>query len=253
MDMTIADINLISMGWSIVALIVFFSLFFITAPYGRHFKEGWGPELPNKMGWIFMEAPSLFLMIYLVFTGVNADNAFALFLCFFWTFHYLNRTFVFPFRIKTKGKKMPITIVLSAVFFNAINAGLNGYWIGHLAIFENVQLSQWNILLGTGLFVFGFVLNNYSDTILIRLRKEGERDYKIPYGWPFSLISCPNFLGEILEWMGFALMAWSMPALSFFLWTFANLTPRALSHHSWYRKTFSNYPSSRKAIFPFLL
>jgi hypothetical protein len=253
MDMTIIEINSISLIWSIVALVVFFFLLYVTAPYGRHFKKGWGPELPNRVGWIIMEAPSLLLMLFLVLTGSNNNNYFALILCLFWTVHYGNRTFVFPFRIHTKGKKMPLTIVLSAVFFNGINAGLNGYWIGNLASFEDGHVFGWNVLLGVGLFLFGFLLNNYCDTILIKLRKEGEKGYKIPFGGPFSLVSCPNFLGELLEWLGFALMAWSLPALSFFLWTFANLIPRSLSHHKWYRKQFPNYPQSRKAIFPYLI
>jgi hypothetical protein len=33
----------------------------------------------------------------------------------------------------------------------------------------------------------------------------------------------------------------------------ANLLPRALAHHRWYKQRFPEYPSERKAIFPFLL
>ncbi len=33
----------------------------------------------------------------------------------------------------------------------------------------------------------------------------------------------------------------------------ANLIPRALDHHKWYRKEFSDYPANRKAVFPFLV
>ncbi|MBK6611366.1 MAG: hypothetical protein IPG29_10875 [Sphingobacteriales bacterium] len=45
-----------------------------------------------------------------------------------------------------------------------------------------------------------------------------------------------------LEFAGFGL----------FVWTFANLVPRAVAHHQWYHKQFANYPPYRKAIFPFL-
>ena len=57
----------------------------------------------------------------------------------------------------------------------------------------------------------------------------------------------------MLEWLGFAIMTFSLPAFIFFLWTVANLFPRAIATHKWYEKTFDNYPSKRKAIIPFII
>jgi hypothetical protein len=34
------------------------------------------------------------------------------------------------------------------------------------------------------------------------------------------------------------------------VWTFANLVPRARSHHAWYQKQFPTYPKERKALLP---
>jgi 3-oxo-5-alpha-steroid 4-dehydrogenase 1 len=34
------------------------------------------------------------------------------------------------------------------------------------------------------------------------------------------------------------------------VWTFANLAPRAWSHHKWYHEKFSDYPLDRKALIP---
>ena len=48
-------------------------------------------------------------------------------------------------------------------------------------------------------------------------------------------------------------MCWNLPALSFAVWTFANLVPRAVSHHKWYRRTFPDYPPARRAVIPALL
>ena len=45
----------------------------------------------------------------------------------------------------------------------------------------------------------------------------------------------------------------AVPALSFAVWTAANLIPRAVSHHAWYRRTFPDYPSDRRAVIPALL
>ena len=69
----------------------------------------------------------------------------------------------------------------------------------------------------------------------------------------FRYVSCPNHFGEIVEWAGFAVMCWNLPALSFAVWTAGNLIPRALSHHRWYRERFPDYPPERKAVIPFVL
>jgi len=99
----------------------------------------------------------------------------------------------------------------------------------------------------------GVFINWWSDQALLNLRRGGKKGYFIPNGGLFRWVSCPNFLGEILEWTGFAIMTWSPAALVFALWSFFNLVPRAMDHHKWYRSTFTDYPSRRKAIIPFLV
>ena len=36
-------------------------------------------------------------------------------------------------------------------------------------------------------------------------------------------ISAPNYFGEIVEWIGWAILTWSISGLVFALWTIANL------------------------------
>lgn len=57
----------------------------------------------------------------------------------------------------------------------------------------------------------------------------------------------------IVEWTGFAVLTWSPAAAAFAFWTAANLVPRALANLRWYRRTFPDYPRSRRALVPFLL
>ena len=64
----------------------------------------------------------------------------------------------------------------------------------------------------------------------------------MPTGGLFRYVSCPNYLGEIVEWTGFALVMGALPGFAFLAWTLANLVPRALEHHRWYRATFPDYP-----------
>lgn len=246
--MTLETLNLICIIWSAIAVATFILLQYVTAPYGRHTTKGWGLEISNRIGWILMELPSFLIILYFYIS--SNQSTYASLLSLLWLFHYLNRTFIFPFRIRTKGKKMPLTIVFSAIFFNFFNAGLNGYYLANFDTYTTENFSQWNFILGIILFVVGFIINQISDNILIHLRKPGETGYKIPTGFLFKYISCPNLFGELIQWMGFAFIAWNFPATTFLIWTAANLLPRALKHHNWYLTNFKEYPKNRKAVFP---
>jgi 3-oxo-5-alpha-steroid 4-dehydrogenase 1 len=241
-------------SWIALALILFPVLLKITAPYGRHSKNNWGPMIDNRLGWFLMESPALFVFLYFLLRWGNFTNGLILIAFILWVAHYFHRAIVFPLRINTEGKKMPVVIMLFAVFFNFINGYFNGYWLGKIAQDHQFDIVDYaRIAIGILLFIGGFLMNQYHDGILIKLRKNSKTGYKIPYGGLFRYISCPNFFGEIIEWGGFALIVWSLPACSFVIWTFVNLVPRAIDHHKWYKQQFADYPADRKAIIPFLL
>lgn len=251
--MTASTLQLVTFLWILIALIVFVALQYVTAPFGRHTSEKWGNSINNKLGWMLMELPSLLIMLYFLLWGSRSWASWVWILFGCWIVHYAHRSLIYPLRIKRTPKKMPLVITLSAVGFNLVNAGLNGYYLAEIATLEQYNsswLSSPTTLLGALLFVVGMWINWQSDNTLIHLRQPGETDYKIPRGFLFEYVSSPNLLGEIVEWAGFALMAWNLPALSFLIWTLANLVPRAKSHHEWYLQHFENYPAKRKIVFP---
>ncbi|MCX6224924.1 MAG: DUF1295 domain-containing protein, partial [Bacteroidia bacterium] len=204
-------------------------------------------------GWVLMEAPGMILLLYFVFISVSRQNAMSWTLISLYLFHYLNRTFVFPMRLRTRAKKMPLLIIVLAIFFNLVNGSLIGYFFANYAQYTVDELIGARFIIGAVLFAWGLYINWDYDNRLIHLRRPGETGYKIPEGGLFSFVSCPNHLGEIIEWTGFAIMCWNLAAVSFLAWTVANLIPRALSHHKWYKEHFGNYPAWRKAIFPYVL
>jgi len=242
-------------GWLAIAIIVHVTMFYITAPFGRHTSDKWGRTINNKTGWVIMELPSLAIMVYFLVTGDFSNNVYAWILFALWILHYFNRTFIYPARIKATPKKMPVFIVVNAILFNFMNAGLNGYYLAHLTPefkYDIGWVSSSQFILGLVLFFTGMLINWKADTILINLRKPGETGYKIPNSFLFKYVSSPNLFGEIIEWTGFAIMAWNLPAFTFMVWTLANLVPRAKNHHDWYHRNFADYPKERKAVFPFL-
>jgi 3-oxo-5-alpha-steroid 4-dehydrogenase 1 len=243
--------NTLLIVWIALSLVIFIMLFFITAPYGRHIKSGWGPSLNSKLGWVLMEAWSpLIIALCFLLGSVPITIASVCFLLL-WEAHYIHRAFIYPFSLTSARSNMPLSVVLSGIFFNFINASLNGYYVFTLSGgYSDRWLTDPRFIMGVLLFIAGFIINRQSDYILGHLRKPGDKEYKIPYGGLYNWIACPNYFGEILIWSGWALATWSLAGLSFALWTIANLAPRARSHQDWYHKTFPNYPANRKTLLP---
>ena len=240
--------------WIAFAILLFPLLLRVTAPYGRHTSRKWGPMIPNRVGWVIMELPSLIVFVVFFVTGPNSINAPMLVFFLLYTIHYTNRSIIFPFRTHTSRKLMPLMIALFAIFFNLVNGFLNGFYFGSVSGgYPPGWFYDIRFILGGILFLTGMAINIRSDNTLLSLRKSSSNGYDIPTGGMFRFVSCPNFFGEIIEWSGFAVMTWSPAALAFAVWTAVNLVPRALDHHRWYRNRFENYPGDRKALIPFIL
>jgi 3-oxo-5-alpha-steroid 4-dehydrogenase 1 len=237
------------MIWILFGIILFPIQFYISAPYGRHTKQSFGPLISNKLGWIIMESWALLTFVLVYYKYFNT-NFYSLFFGIIYALHYVNRGIIYPLKTKTNGKKIPLLVSIFAMTFNSVNAGLNAYFLGKICTYPNNYFLHWNFILGLFLFILGFYINYKSDNILIELRAPGETGYKIPNGFLFKYISCPNHFGEIVEWLGYFLMTNNLASLSFIIWTIANLLPRAVHHHKWYIENFKAYPKDRKIIFP---
>ena len=241
--------------WLVICVYVaaaasFVALLFVTAPYGRHLRPGWGPAVASRTGWVLMESPSVIVFAAVYAMGDLRAEPIPLVLLATWMMHYVRRTFVYPFRLRSAGRPMPLSIVAMGFAFNLVNASLNARWISHLGPYAGGAGGGPWLWIGIAIFVGGWMLNGSSDRRLIRLRGPEEAGYRIPYGGGFRFVTCPNYLGEIIEWIGWALATWSLAGVAFAAWTVANLLPRAVSHHRWYYEEFEDYPAERKALIP---
>ena len=235
-----------------LAILVFILLFFISAPYGKFLRKGWGPVIKSKWAWMIMEFPSPALMLMFFITSDKKNFAMLFFLSL-WLLHYLYRTFIYPFRQSGKEKDYPLVVASMAFVFNCLNGFVNGYGIFHLYNYNISYLISWQFILGSALFITGFIINKISDEKLRKLRKDSPEEYVVPRGWLFDYITCPHYFGEILEWAGWAIVTWALPGLAFFIFTFANLFPRAIDTNKWYKSHFRDFPGKRKAVIPFLI
>ena len=268
-------LRLISSLFIALGALTFAALQFLVAPYGRYSSDpaaaAYGFKMDSRVAWVLQECPCVFWVWRSVgeaggWAALAAPNRALLGL---FLLHYVNRTFVFPFRMRS-GKPTPVGVCALAFLF----CSLNGYLQCRALCAPQFQLHGGpggpdgggssssdgaehmrtpHFVAGVALFLGGLAVNWHSDHILMGLRQPGETGYKIPRGGAFELVSGANFFGEIVEWTGFAVAAWSLPALAFAVFTFCNIGPRAAQHHKWYQRKFGEaYPKHRCAVIPFL-
>ena len=243
----IAVYRWLSLAFVSLGALIFVYLFTRAAPYGRHSKGTEGPTLSPRTGWILMEAPSALLVP--VYFLLHPPSMLGWSLLVLWELHYAYRAFVFPFQMRASERPMPVLVVASGFGFNLVNS----YLIGRGFTLEAPTRELPRLVLGGAIFVVGMAINRQSDRILFNLRAPGETGYKIPTGGLYRYISCPNYFGEIIEWIGFAIAMPTYGAATFAFWTIANLAPRAHAHHKWYRGKFGDdYPKERRALVPYL-
>ncbi|RMF19596.1 MAG: DUF1295 domain-containing protein [Candidatus Dadabacteria bacterium] len=236
--------------------VTFPALFFITLGYGRHDQGKSMLYVPSLPGWILMEAPS-WIVFPLTFFLLGRHNREAVPLCFLaiWQLHYFYRGIIFPLRMRNRNKRKPVGAVIAGFLFTGVNGFVQAYAITNLS--PHLWTPDWfadpRFIVGILLMLIGVSINIHSDSVLRNLRAPGETGYKIPHGGLYRWISAPNYFGEMIEWLGLAIAVWNVAGLSFFLFTVANLFPRALAHHRWYKERFPDYPPGRKAIIPGLI
>lgn len=240
----------------LLAIVVFAALHRITAGYGMTYSSGWGPAVNNRLGWVLMECPSFAAMLAFWLMSDRAAMLAPAVMASLFELHYFRRAFIFPLLIRGNSR-MPLAIILMGVIFNLINSYLIGGWIFHVspaAMYAPEWLLTPQFIIGTIIFFAGMAINIRSDRIVRHLRKPGDTRHYIPRGGMFRYVTSANYLGELTEWAGYAVLTWSLGGLTFAVWTFANLAPRSRSLHARYLNEFGDEYSAlkRKYLIPFI-
>ena len=178
----------------------------------------------KKAGWLLMECPVFFVVLYEYFKAwgdptlapiVQQAPYWIFFLIF--EFHYFQRSFIFPFLLKGKSK-MPVVIMFLSVIWNLINGYIQGYFLFHIApkdpyyshLFTQAWLTDPRFIIGTVIFCIGWIINVHSDHVIRHLRKPGDTNHYLPKKGMYKYVTSANYLGEITEWLGFAILTWSV-------------------------------------------
>ena len=239
-----------------LGVVVFISLYFITAGYGLFRTKEWGLSINNKVAWILMEAPAFLTMLGIWYWGGCPTVAPQIVLLGLFLLHYFQRSFIFPLLMSGRSK-MPITIMLSGVTFNIINGIMQGgalFWFPQEAYQEGWSyLTHTSSIIGFVIFFVGMAINLHSDHVIRHLRKADDNRHYLPQKGMYHYVTSANYMGELIEWTGFAIIAGSLAAWVFVWWTAANLVPRAHAIHKKYKEEFGKETlAGKKRIIPFL-
>ena len=249
-----------------MAVVVFISLYFVEAGYGIFMSEKWGKGINNKVAWFLMESPIFFAMLIIWLISPNRFAIVPMVFLLIFEIHYFQRSLVFPWLMKGKKSRMSYTVMFSGILFNILNAIMQGYWIFFESFNRNYQVRGlsysdvawlWSpqFIIGVIIFFLGFYVNLRSDYIIRHLRKSDEdTKHYLPEGFMFEYVTSANYLGEMMEWLGFAILTWSLSGLVFFIWTFANLVPRANAIYKRYKLEFADVIERKKLkrVFPYI-
>ncbi|HEX9902921.1 MAG TPA: 3-oxo-5-alpha-steroid 4-dehydrogenase, partial [Acidobacteriota bacterium] len=155
------------------------AIFFVTVPYGRHRRSGWGHLVRGNWGWFLMESPSFFVFLFVFLLGPNSTGLLAFIFFLLWEVHYVQRSLVYPFLIRSREKSVPLSVIVMAMAFTSLNGYLNGRWLFKLSAgFSASWLTDLRFILGAGFFIAGLAINLHSDSLLRSLRAPGESGYK---------------------------------------------------------------------------
>jgi hypothetical protein len=152
-------------AWAGVAACVFIALQFLTAPYGRHARPGWGPTIHRTAGWVIMESPAVLVFLACFLASDRRTDPVAITFLLLWLLHYAWRAFIYPFRLRAGQLRMPVSVMAMAVIFNVMNGYLQGRGLFTLGPARGVEwFTDPRFIVGVLLFLGGYALNQQSDT-----------------------------------------------------------------------------------------
>lgn len=111
-----------------------------------------------------------------------------------------------------------------------------------------IDIANW---IGIALFLIGEIGNAHTHKILSNLRSPGGTERGIPHGLGFNLVTCPNYLFEMIAWFGITFVAktWAMGV--FLIAAYVQMHLWAVKKEKAYRREFGDkYKKKKNPIFP---
>jgi very-long-chain enoyl-CoA reductase len=169
--------------------------------------------------------------------------------------HFIKRELETLFVHKFSNGYMPLFNIFKNTSYYTACAYYIAYYVLHPLYtepsFDGIDSRTWTNVFA-GLMILMMLSNFYCHLILSNLRKRGSTERKIPRGFLFELVSCPNYTVEIAGWLFFSLMTMTVSGFIFTLVGGVQMMIWAMKKHRLYRKEFKDYPRGRKILIPFI-
>ncbi|GJQ12842.1 hypothetical protein GpartN1_g4633.t1 [Galdieria partita] len=171
-----------------------------------------------------------------------------------WALHYGKRELETLFVHRFSHSTMPLMNLVKNCSYYWGFAALIGYFLCH-PLYTPVPSPLF--YLGICIFVLAECGNFATHWMLRQLRPPGSKARKIPRGFLFDYVSCPNYTLEIVAWLGFNMMSNTLLGWLFMLVGAIQMTLWAQKKHRQYLLEFDGshpkplYPLHRKRLIPF--
>jgi very-long-chain enoyl-CoA reductase len=147
---------------------------------------------------------------------------------------------------------MPLFNIIKNSAYYWCLAGLNlAFWIyrpsGPTALPSQPYITYPALLL----YVIGELGNLHAHITLRNLRRSGSTDRGIPRGGAFELVTCPNYMFEVLIWVAVMMVTRSLSTALFSLVAFVQMGIWGRKKESRYRREFGGeYRNKRWVMLP---
>ena len=162
--------------------------------------------------------------------------------CALLSLHFLKREYETIFVHRFSNATMPARNIVKNSGHYWLLAGLNiAYWVFRPDSPAAAAVNPFLLYSGLAVFVFGELANLNTHRVLRNLRPAGTTERGIPSGFGFAWVTCPNYLFEIISWVG----VWLVSALSWSVLLFivvggAQMMSWAAKKERRYRKEFGD-------------
>ncbi|KAF3449684.1 hypothetical protein FNV43_RR10415 [Rhamnella rubrinervis] len=205
-------------------------------------------KLPSRTGMLLLYVP-VFLAPLMSLVLFPHEDIRVLLLSSALAIHFFKRVFEVLFvHNYSGGMVLDSVIQISSGYFLATTSMIYGQHLTQGLAEPAVDLKYYGVVL----FLIGITGNFYHHYILSQLRRNGEKEYKIPKGGLFGLVICPHYLFEIIGFLGFSFISQTLHAFSVATGAIFYLLGRSCATRRWYISKFEDFPQDVKALIPYV-
>lgn len=169
---------------------------------------------------------------------------------FLWVLHYAKREVETILVHEFGNLTMPVFNLFKNSLYYWGFAAFVGYTVNYPTY---VVLPRWHFMVGFALFMTSLICNFICHMILAELRTPGSSELKLPRGFLFEYVTCPNYFCEIMMWFAFNILTgFTLAGTLFNICGAYQMVMWARDKHRKLKSVFPAYPKNRKIIFPFV-